>query len=291
MSLSFDVGIFGGDKRQVYMAESFLLQGYTVAVYNLADTVSNKNCFQAHSLSELFDHSSVMIGPIPMSKDQVSIVAKNAAPDLTIAHVAYLLSPRHVLIAGNIPSPIMELCNTKKLRTFDLMADEKITVLNAIATAEGTIMEAIASSNINLHGSNCLVLGFGRCAKVLAQKLKGMDARVTVAARSKEALANATASGFRSIHLSNMKSILPSCHFIFNTIPVMLLDRECLTYVSSDVTIIDIASAPGGVDFAFAQDLHLNAKLCLGLPGKVAPKTSADILVNEIIAFMKERSD
>jgi dipicolinate synthase subunit A len=54
------------------------------------------------------------------------------------------------------------------------MKDEKIVILNAIATAEGTIMEAIRSSDQNLHGSNCIELGYGRCAKVLAQKLKAL---------------------------------------------------------------------------------------------------------------------
>jgi dipicolinate synthase subunit A len=171
------------------------------------------------------------------------------------------------------------------------MESEKITILNAIATAEGTIMEAIQNSDINLHGSNCLVLGFGRCAKVLAGKLKAMDAIVTVAARSEEALAFAEAAGHKTLLLSDIKPLLPSYQFIFNTIPSLVLDKSCLELVNRNVTIIDIASAPGGVDFEYAMQQSLNAKLCLGLPGKVAPNTSADILVTEIIALMKERSD
>jgi dipicolinate synthase subunit A len=291
MTPQFDVGFFGGDLRQVYMVTSFLQKGYRVATYCIAEPVIHDNCSPMHTLNELFDQCKVLIGPIPMSKDQVSITAKNTSSDLTIAHVAYLLKENHTLIGGNIPVPIKDLCDSRRISYYDLMKDEKIAILNAISTAEGTIMEAIASSDRNLHGSNCLVLGYGRCAKVLAGKLKALDARVTVAARSEEALAYADAAGLLSVHISNIKCILPSYQFIFNTIPAKILDQSCLELVDRNVTIIDIASAPGGVDYEYTTQHKINAKLCLALPGKVAPRTSADILVTEICALLKERSD
>jgi dipicolinate synthase subunit A len=171
------------------------------------------------------------------------------------------------------------------------MSNEKITILNAIATAEGTIMEAILNSDRNLHRSKCLVLGYGRCAKVLAQKLKALDANVTVAARSKEALAYANSFGLNIIALSDLDKILPDCDYIFNTIPALILTKEKLNLIKQDSTIIDIASYPGGVDFDYAKKLNLTAKLCPALPGKVASKSSADILATEIIGYLKERSD
>lgn len=303
MSQLFDIGIFGGDLRQVYMVASFLAKGYRVATYSLSEEVNgyvdwqanngiaDKNYGHAHTLSELFDNCRVLIGPVPMSRDQISITSKNNPTDLTIAHVAYLLQDRHILIGGAIPAPLTELCSSKHIPYYDLMKDEKITILNAIATAEGTIMEAIRESDRNLHGSCCLVLGYGRCAKVLAQKLKALDAFVTVAARNRDALAYAAAAGLNAIYIYDMRSILPSFQFIFNTIPSFILDKDSLSLINPHAVIIDISSAPGGVDFSYAADLKLNAKLCLGLPGKVAPRTSSDILVTEIITFLKERSD
>jgi dipicolinate synthase subunit A len=283
------------------MAASFLSKGYRVATYSLAEPVNNyvdlqaaaisKNYGLAHTLSELFENCTILIGPIPMSRDQITIQSKNTPQDFTIAHAAYLLREYHILMGGDIPVPLTELCESKHIPCYDLMKDEKIVILNAIATAEGTIMEAIRSSDQNLHGSNCIVLGYGRCAKVLAQKLKALDALVTVAARNREALAYATASGHNAIQLSTMKCILPSFQFIFNTIPSFILDKDCLNLVDPHAVIIDISSAPGGIDFDYAASLKLNAKLCLGLPGKVAPKTSSDILVTEIITYLKERSD
>lgn len=291
MSHLFRIGIFGGDKRQVYLAHSLLEKGYPVTTYCTEEIISDDRAKVAHTLSELFEQCNVLIGPIPMSRDQIAIFSNRTALDLTIAHVAYLLQAGHIIIGGNIPTPIRDLCNAKSIPQYDFMSDNKIAVLNAIATAEGTIMQAIGSSDRNLHHSNCLVLGYGRCANVLAAKLKGLDAHVTIAARSEEALAYASAAGYQTTHIEHMKSILPSYHFIFNTIPSMVLRADDLALVNSTATIIDISSAPGGIDFDYAHKNNINAKLCLGLPGKVAPQTSAEILSSEIHSYLKERSD
>lgn len=291
MSQEFEIGIFGGDLRQVYMATEFLQKGYRVSTYRIIKPIAHENCSSVHSMNELFRRCNIVIGPIPLTRDLVSVASFKSASDLTADTLVDLLTKDHFLIGGIIPKEITRSCKDKGISYFDLMESEKIAVLNAIATAEGTIMEAIKSSDRNLHGSNCLVLGFGRCAKVLASKLKAMDAIVTVAARSKEALAYAEAAGHKTALLSDIRPLLPFYQFIFNTIPALVLDKSCLEHVDRNVTIIDIASAPGGVDFEYAMQQNLNAKLCLGLPGKVAPKTSADILVTEIIALMKERSD
>ena len=60
------------------------------------------------------------------------------------------------------------------------MKDESIAVFNAVATAEGAILEAMLHKQTNIHHSRTLVLGYGRCGKVLSEKLKGLSAHVTV---------------------------------------------------------------------------------------------------------------
>lgn len=284
-----NIGIFGGDKRQVYIALSLLNKGYKVYSYRLVDHIEHKNHSLVNELNELMKKCRVLIGPIPLTKDLVTI-SSNGINDSSTKTIADFLDKDHMLIGGVIPPDIESLCQEKGVFCYDLMKSDKIAIMNAIATAEGTIMEAIRSSDRNLHQSNCLVLGYGRCGKVLAAKLKGLDAYVTVAARSEDDLAYAQAAGYSTVFLNNMKELLPSFHFIFNTIPSLILNQECLEAVSPDVVIIDIASAPGGVDFEYALNHGINAKLCLGIPGKVAPRTSADILLTEIEALIKERS-
>lgn len=287
----FDFGIFGGDSRQVYMAHGLLSKNYSVATYHTMTKPAHNHCKEASSLRELFDRCRILIGPIPMSRDKTTINTTIGATDLTVEEVKELLNESHLLFGGVIPSEITTLCSAKNIYYYDLMKDESISILNAIATAEGTIMEAISKSDRNLHASKCLVLGYGRCAKVLAAKLKAMDAHVIVTARSEEALATAQAMGLSTVTLPYIKCILPSCDYIFNTIPSLILTPDCLDYVNKQACIIDIASAPGGLDYSYAGKLHLNASLSLGLPGKVAPKTSADILTTTILSLIKERSD
>lgn len=70
---------------------------------------------------------------------------------------------------------------------------------------------------------------------------------------------------------------------IFNTIPSMILDKERLNLLKKETIIIDLASKPGGVDFTTAKELGLNARLELGLPGRIAPITSAEYIYNVVL--------
>lgn len=280
MSLHSKIAILGGDMRQVYIAENLIKKGYSVCTYHLEKPVQDARHTELHSFEDVFKECQVLICPIPLTQNTLPI------KDLTILFDKELTED-HVLIGGAIPKEINEILDEKKVVYYDLMKNEKVAILNAVATAEGSIAAAIQSSVINLHGSNCLVLGYGRCAKVLAGKLKGLNAIVTVASRTEEALAYANAvAGLETVHLSDLKKILPNFEFIFNTIPSLILDKNYLTLVRPDVVIIDIASAPGGIDYAYADERELSAKLCLGLPGKTAPKISADILEDEILKII-----
>ena len=76
-----------------------------------------------------------------------------------------------ILIAGTIAPDVYELANDEYIEIVDIMKREELAVLNTIATAEGAIEIAIANTNKILHGSNVLVLGFGRIGKVLEENL------------------------------------------------------------------------------------------------------------------------
>lgn len=278
MSEKTEIGIFCGDRRHIYLARTLLQKGYSISTYCLSENVREKGCLISSSLEELFLNCRFLIGPIPFTKDT----------EKAVMNLSRLLSKNHSLCGGMIPSDLADYCKNQEISYYDLMKIEKIAVLNAIATAEGSIMEAIQTGDSNLHNSNCLVLGYGRCARILAGKLKGLDAIVTVAARSEEALAVAQAFGLKSIRISDITNLINKFDFIFNTIPALVLNQDCLAQIKQETVIIDIASAPGGIDYDYALQRGLKAKLCPGLPGKISPKSSADILANEIILLMKE---
>ena len=75
----------------------------------------------------------------------------------------------------------------------EYMQEDDTAYHNAVATAEGAVAEAILHSTINLCGAKSLLIGYGRCGKVLADRLMRMYSRVTVAERKESARAQAEA--------------------------------------------------------------------------------------------------
>ena len=155
------------------------------------------------------------------------------------------------------------------------MKCEELTVKNAIPTAEGAIQIAMEKSQITIHDSKCLVLGFGRIGKILAKMLNGFGAEVYCEARKQQDLAWIKTYGYRPVHLNDVEKVLGQCDFIFNTIPFMILDERKLNLINKQSIIIDLASKPGGIDFETAKKLDLQVDWALALPGKVASKTAA----------------
>lgn len=171
------------------------------------------------------------------------------------------------------------------VKIIEYMKQDSVAYKNAVATAEGAVAEAIIRSTVNLCGSSSLVLGYGRCGKVLADRLARMYSLVTVMERKKALRAEAEANGCRTVEFSILSFLQREGRkydYVFNTVPAMVLDSRCLSMLNRNVTIIDIASKPGGVDYEYCKIHHINAVNALGLPGKYAPKTSAEILLEVI---------
>lgn len=292
------IAIIGGDLRLLHLAILLTQQGYSVTVYgNTTDgysltkedqTIFTSQVHIASSLSSAIQSNDVIVGPIPFSKDGETITAPTCSDKILLSSFLALLTHRPYVFGGAMNTRVTNFLSEHNVPFCDLMEVEAVAIGNAIATAEGTIVEAMKRSDRNLHQSKALIYGFGRCAKILALKLKGLDVSVTIAARSEEALAYANAYGFQTKVLGTDPIDLRPYNYIFNTVPTSILTRDALKTTTPSVTIIDIASAPGGVDFAAAKELGRNASLCLALPGIYAPKTSANILLEAMLPQLQQ---
>lgn len=294
MSFQYDAAIIGGDLRQIYLAYILEKSGYKIITFGLNYIIPNFNLNFANSYEQAMSSSKTIISPIPFSRDKIYITGlDNNTPNDKLSVETFLknLQHEHYLIGGNIYNEVIDICSNENIPYFDLMKNEDIALLNAIATAEGTIAEAIYKSSINLHNSNALVLGYGKCGKVLASKLQAIGVNVVVAARKESALVEAYTNCIQGIELHKITLKIKNFNFIFNTIPSLIMDEKLLLSISPETTIIDIASLPGGVDYETAKNLNLNAHLCLGIPGKISPKSSAEILADAILPILKERKD
>ncbi|ONI43182.1 hypothetical protein AN639_11135 [Candidatus Epulonipiscium fishelsonii] len=184
---------------------------------------------------------------------------------------------------------MIEALNKRNLKFVDLMEMDEIAILNAIPTAEGAIQYAMQNSEITLNESNCIVLGFGRCGKILANKLKGIGANVYVEARSTADLAFISTYDYIPVPLPKLKNVLNKFDFIFNTIPIQILTNEFIDVCKNDAIYIELASNPGGiVDVEYTKNKGIQYIPAPGLPGKIAPKTAAKILYHGLEIIIKE---
>lgn len=276
-----NISVIGGDLRQLTLAKLLKKDGYTVKIAGFDKGPGNDNI-----TSDDIWESDILIFPIPASHDGVFVNAPYSEKPIPIE--AEKISGSKLILGGNISEKTAEIFSDAKVNYIDYLKREELMIRNAIPTAEGALEIAFAETPITLHGSNCLVVGYGRIGKVLSKMLKGIGANVTVSARKCSDLAWISARGYNSLHNRDILKNISQFDVIFNTVPAMVLDKVTLQNINPDSLIIDLASKPGGVDFATAKDLGLKVIWSLGLPGKCAPITSGEIIKDTVVNILDE---
>ena len=282
--------IIGGDLRTIKLVEMLAKDENEIYIYGLekAEELKNKsNVITCDTIKKAVEDAEIVIGPIPFSSNGNTINSPFGDKEITIREMMHVINAK-VLIAGGITPEVYDLANDEYIEIVDIMKREELAVLNTIATAEGTIQIAIENTNKILHGSEVLILGFGRTGKVLARKLAGLAVKVTCAARKDEDLAWIQAYGHKATNINALGENLSEFDIIINTVPHMILTEEKLGYVKQECLLIDLASNPGGIDKKAVKDKNLKFAWALSLPGKVAPTTSAEFIKETIYNIIKE---
>ena len=150
---------------------------------------------------------------------------------------------------------------------------------NAVPTAEGAIQIAMEELPITIHGARALVIGYGRLGRALSQRLAGLGAKVSVAARKFADLAWAE---------RQLEGWLCCYDLVVNTVPARILSEEDLEDLRPGCLVIDLASKPGGVDLEAAARLGVKVIWALSLPGKVAPVTAGKSIKITIYNILHE---
>ncbi len=163
---------------------------------------------------------------------------------------------------------------------------EEYQIAIARLTAEGAI--ALLRPETGLSGAHVLLLGYGRIARLLARELQKAGALVTAAARSGEQRAWAEAEGIEALPLDALSGALDRFDVIIGTIPAPVLTEPLLALVRKDALLLELASAPGGIDAAAAHERGLRYIRAPGLPAKYAPERAAVILRDAVYAAAAE---
>ena len=217
------------------------------------------------------EKSDIIFCPIPFSRDNVKINNSN----MLIEDLIKLNNiEEKVIISGSISTAVKEKLNEKNIKVIDIMDEESFAIKNAIATSEGAIKKVIEMTPFTLNKSNILILGYGRIGKILSHYLSSFGAKLYVEARSKKDIALIKSMGYNGVELEKLDKFLPDMQFIFNTIPSVIIDKEKVKLLDSNVYVIDIASKPG-VDFEALNERGIATSWYLQIPSKDSPKSAA----------------
>lgn len=222
--------------------------------------------------------------PVPLQKE-----GKLNGTKLPLGELWPRLNATQRIYAGAVPKSAREQTALLGLRVTDYYTDEALTVKNAVVTAEGAVQTAMEHLPVTLHGTPCLVIGFGRIGKLLSRELAGLGAQVSVSARRFDDFAWIDALGYRALHTERLDGRLGTFRVVFNTVPHMVLTAPLLAQLRRDCVLIELASLPG-IDEAAAREQRLNCVKANGLPGKTAPETAALALKETLYRIWEEES-
>lgn len=292
MLTGIKMAFVGGDARIIEVIKhaseldaSIVLIGFDQLETRLADTV------KAELTPDVFANVDAVVLPVSGMDEEGKVQAQYSSSPLVLDESHFKAMPRHTMVfTGIARKRLAQICQEQELRLFKLMELDEVAIHNSIPSAEGAIQFAMQHTDITLHGSRSVVLGFGRCGITLVRMLDGIGANVTACARSAADLARIEEMGIRAVAMHDLLHAVQEADLIFNTVPAMVLPAEILAKVPKSCVIIDIASTPGGTDFRYAEKRGIKAILAPSLPGIVAPKTAGQILARTLCRLLWEHA-
>lgn len=275
------IAFVGGDKRQLYMKRYFDSLGFET------------HAFAANGINfideNFIENTDAVIFPLPF-EDKNGYIFSNTDAKYKIKEIINIISENSSVFAGMISPRIECLFNENRLKVYDYFKREEIAIKNAVPTVQGILKTIFDNIDYTLFSSKCAVFGYGKIGKIVAETLHTLGAEVTVFARKESDIALAETKQLKSCRISEKSSVINSFDIIINTVPAMMIDENILKKLKKNVLIIDVASAPYGVDYEQAKKLGINALLCPSLPGRTAPVNAGIILAEGVLNIMKEEN-
>ncbi|ALC83460.1 MULTISPECIES: dipicolinate synthase subunit DpsA [Bacillus] len=283
--------IAGGDSRHIELIKKLTGADARVFLTGFEDLPSE---FENASKVKIDDINLSIVDSIilPVSgiHEKGKVEASFSQNDVFITKEIISKTKNHCVLYSGISTPylddIVKSTNRSLVTIFDR---DDVAILNSIPTAEGALKLAIEHTDVTIHGSNLLVLGFGRVGMTVARTFSSIGAKVKVCVRNAADAARITEMGLEPLFFDTLEKEVSANDICINTIPKQVLTSSIISKMPDHTLIIDLASKPGGTDFQFAQKQGIKALWALGLPGKVAPKTAGEIMANVLFDLLKEQ--
>ncbi len=289
MNDKLDLWVLGGDLRQGHLARQLALDGHQVHSFAMEKTGELPSpAVPADDLTGIGTADGVIL-PMPVSWSDGTLFAPHSALMVPVEDVLDRLNPHQFLCGGRVSPLIASLAGARGLTMPDYFTREELQVANCVPTAEGCLQLAMEHLPITLQGAQVLVLGYGRVGRTTAVRFAALGACVTAAARRAAQRAWAQADGLTACPFEALTHRLDCFDLVVNTVPARVLTGERLALLRRDCPIIELASAPGGVDPEEADRLGRTLIPASGLPGKTAPATAAAAIRQTICNMLQER--
>lgn len=275
--------ILGGDNRSLYLGEFLEKHHFNICYYAFNQT----DCYQ--TLVDAINDCDFIVLPLPFTQDRVTLNAPLFDERVLISDIYALASPDKTFFGGQLPKSFCEELDARNSSHYDYLLLDEFAIYNAVPTAEGVVMVLIEELPITIHGMRCAVTGYGKVGKVLALTLKALGADVTVFARKEQDFADAFSKSINCRYVSELSDTNNDFDALINTVPTKILGSEQLDRLNPDCVLIEIASAPFGIDFQSAKERAFKVVKASSLPGKVAPQSAAEIIGRSILPIIRAR--
>lgn len=276
----------------LWLALGLLREGYPIRLTALQPTAELADRLPYPEPPEtVLPQSKTAVLAVPTVGADGLLRTPTAPEPLSLQRCFSLLPQGALVLCGTLPAEIRAFADARQITVIDLLQRPELAELNAIATAEGAVALAMEQMSATLFDANCAVVGYGRCGSALCRRLAALGAHVTASARRPEQLARIYADGFTACPTARLSGKLSDCEVVFNTVPAPVLTAEILQRLSPGCILIELASAPGGIDRLAAAAAGLTVIDAPGLPGKVAPRTAGEHLQRVICDLLEERED
>ena len=259
------ITIAGGDNRFKNLKNFLKNKGFFVETSGLFEN-DNGN----------YKNSDVIILPVPTTKDKRTVFTPLTDKKIYLDEICNNAKDNALILTCNYSVPQKNFINYGALDSYAL--------LNAVPTAEGAISLAIQNTDFTLWNSKILIIGYGRIGKILADRLKGFNAKITVSARKESDFALLEALGFDYINTELLKNNSLDYDIIFNTVDAEVLFPDNFK-IKKPYLIIDLSSK-GGINKDSEFKENIKYIKYSGVPNKTASKTASEILNNTILKII-----
>ncbi|CAH1193454.1 Dipicolinate synthase subunit A [Paenibacillus auburnensis] len=282
----------GGDARQLEVIRKCVEMDATVSAAGFEKWEAPSPGVNLAQLSpELLGSADVLVLPTVGCDEEGNINALFSTGRLQLLdeHAA-ALPQGSTVYTGMAKNYLRSLCAKYSLKLVELLNRDDVAIYNSIPTAEGALVMAIQNTDFTIHGSVSMVLGMGRTGFTMARALQGLGSTVKVGVRKQDHFARAEEMGWKPFMTGELLQQVTDTDLIFNTIPNMIITAQVLSRIPKHCVIIDLASAPGGCDFRYAEKRGIKAMLAPGLPGIVAPKSAGMIMGSALVQSISEET-